>query len=317
MGCYSLDSSATTNKKYQVRHDGSAIDRVCITLLDEFDLHESTNFSVGGLSRPIKVSRGREQKPDFIIEGAVLKRQYQVTVIVDSRKLQELNLASMLRKHNIHRHSIAFAPNNHVRVRLEMYLAVTVLDAVLHCHPAKKYLARFSADLEGLTKVLASKNLDVDELIALYFDPSFCADFAKVVDNNYRKDKRILERGVGSKSQLRLAYLLNQRGYATQLEYSPKYLARQRYDIFLSELGVAVEYHGLQHYQPVKIFGGSERFVITETWDDLKLRLSLKHDVGLIVWPYFSAINAKNLNVFEQLVELISESKSIASLWAV
>lgn len=317
VGCYSLDTSATTNKKYQVRHDGSAIDQVCITLLDEFDLPESTNFSLGGLSRPIRVSKGRQQKPDFIIEGAVLKRQYQITVLVDSKKLQELDIESLADKYNSHRHSITFAPNNCMRLRFEMYLAVSVLDAVLHCHPAKKYLARFSADLEGLTKVLALKKLNINDLIALYFDPSFCADFAKAVDDVYRKDNQILERGVGSKSQLRLAHLLNQRGYLTTLEYSPKYLGRQRYDIFLPASGVAVEYHGLQHYQPVEMFGGDERFATTESWDEHKLRLSLKNDVGLIVWPHFYAIDAKNLNVFEELVVLISDSKAIASLWVV
>ncbi len=43
-------------------------------------------------------------------------------------------------------------------------------------------------------------------------------------------------------------------------QYSPKWLNGQRFDIFIKELNIAIEYNGIQHFQPIDFFGGKRRF---------------------------------------------------------
>jgi hypothetical protein len=46
--------------------------------------------------------------------------------------------------------------------------------------------------------------------------------------------------------------------YEIQREASPDWLGRQRFDIYLPEVQIAIEYHGQQHFQAVELFGGEE-----------------------------------------------------------
>jgi hypothetical protein len=46
----------------------------------------------------------------------------------------------------------------------------------------------------------------------------------------------------------------------------------QDLDIFFPDDNVAIEYQGLQHYQPVEIFGGIEGFMRTQARDKIKLQ---------------------------------------------
>ena len=39
-------------------------------------------------------------------------------------------------------------------------------------------------------------------------------------------------------------------------EGTPEFLYGQRYDIWFPERSIAIEYNGIQHYEPVKFFGG-------------------------------------------------------------
>ncbi len=51
---------------------------------------------------------------------------------------------------------------------------------------------------------------------------------------------------------------------------SPKWLEGQRFDIWLPERNIAVEYNGEQHYRPVDYFGGLDGFIETQKRDEQK-----------------------------------------------
>ena len=53
-------------------------------------------------------------------------------------------------------------------------------------------------------------------------------------------------------------------------EYSPTWLGRQRFDIYIPYLNVAIEYNGKQHYEPIEFFGGDEKFQYQVKWDITK-----------------------------------------------
>lgn len=58
--------------------------------------------------------------------------------------------------------------------------------------------------------------------------------------------------------------------YEVISQYSPNWLGRQRLDIFIKELNIAIEYNGKQHYEPVPYFGGQEGYLQTIKRDQIK-----------------------------------------------
>lgn len=63
---------------------------------------------------------------------------------------------------------------------------------------------------------------------------------------------------------------------------SPVWLGRQHLDIFIPSLGVAIEYQGIQHDQPVEFFGGEPAFKKRQKLDAKKRRLCKRNGVRLI-----------------------------------
>ena len=63
-----------------------------------------------------------------------------------------------------------------------------------------------------------------------------------------------------------------------------------QYDFYLSEQNLAIECQGIQHFEPVDIFGGEESFKKTIERDRLKKALSEENGIKLI---YFSTLNIK------------------------
>jgi hypothetical protein len=69
-------------------------------------------------------------------------------------------------------------------------------------------------------------------------------------------------------------------------EASPEWLGNQRFDIFIPDLKVAIEYQGQQHYEPVEMFGGKEALEKTKEMDKRKRSLCKKNGVNIIYFRY-------------------------------
>jgi hypothetical protein len=67
---------------------------------------------------------------------------------------------------------------------------------------------------------------------------------------------------------------------------SPEWLGRQRLDIFIPALRLAIEYQGRQHYEPVPFFGGEGGFQQTRERDRLKARLCSENGISLVFFRY-------------------------------
>jgi hypothetical protein len=67
------------------------------------------------------------------------------------------------------------------------------------------------------------------------------------------------------------------------------------YDIFISELNVAIEYQGKQHFEPVEYFGGREHYEKQVHRDKLKLELSQKNGVCLVYINYWEDITFESI----------------------
>lgn len=69
-------------------------------------------------------------------------------------------------------------------------------------------------------------------------------------------------------------------------EASPSWLNRQRLDIFLPNLNLAIEYQGEQHYKPIDVFGGQNSFSANINRDQIKKEKCIENGVDLIEFKY-------------------------------
>lgn len=68
--------------------------------------------------------------------------------------------------------------------------------------------------------------------------------------------------------------------------YRPEWLQGLELDIYIEEYKIAIEYQGIQHYQPVKHWGGQEGFIKRRTNDIKKKLLCEQNGVRLIYFTY-------------------------------
>lgn len=64
-------------------------------------------------------------------------------------------------------------------------------------------------------------------------------------------------------------------------------LGKLSYDFYLPDLKILIEYQGQQHYEPVKIFGGEEQFLIQKQRDKIKKEYAIKNSYTLLEIPYY------------------------------
>lgn len=102
------------------------------------------------------------------------------------------------------------------------------------------------------------------------------------------KQKLILEGIIKTTwiSELEL-FKLTYKYYPTSIyQYHAKWLGAQSLDIYIPDLKIAIEYQGLQHYEPVEHFGGEEDFKHRQELDIKKKKLCKNQGIKLIEWKY-------------------------------
>lgn len=107
----------------------------------------------------------------------------------------------------------------------------------------------------------------------------------------------------------------------------PAWLKKQHFDVWLPNWNIALEYQGLQHYQPVEIFGGKEGYERTLFRDIKKKNLCKRHGVKLleingdydieeIILQIKKAASERNANTSKKLVpKLLSMGLSSVLPW--
>lgn len=72
-----------------------------------------------------------------------------------------------------------------------------------------------------------------------------------------------------------------------------KYKKKLQFDFFLHNLNTCIEYDGVQHYEPIKHFGGQRRFDDLKIKDNIKTQYCLDNNIKLIRIPYTEIKNIK------------------------
>lgn len=81
--------------------------------------------------------------------------------------------------------------------------------------------------------------------------------------------------------------------FTVQREASPSWLNKQRFDVYIPELNLAIEYQGQQHYIAVDLFGGEEGLKRTKQRDKVKLQLSKINGVDIVYFSYKENLTEK------------------------
>lgn len=80
------------------------------------------------------------------------------------------------------------------------------------------------------------------------------------------------------------------------------------FNFYIENKNLIIEYDGLHHYEPVKGWGGEEKFKITQENDKIKNQYCLKHNITLIRIPYtYSESEIKNV-----IVDILSPATTTA-----
>lgn len=83
------------------------------------------------------------------------------------------------------------------------------------------------------------------------------------------------------------AYTIVKTQYADAIyQYTADWLGQQSLDIYIPSIHIAVEYQGVQHFEPVRGFGGEEGLSKRLALDKKKRALCEKNGIRLVEWRY-------------------------------
>ncbi len=97
------------------------------------------------------------------------------------------------------------------------------------------------------------------------------------------------------KHELTLFHAIRKEYPDTLYQYRPEWLGRQSLDLYIPSLRIAIEYQGIQHYLPIRFFGGEEALAQRQELDLQKRKLCEENEVRLIEWAYDVEPTAGNI----------------------
>lgn len=126
-----------------------------------------------------------------------------------------------------------------------------------------------------------------NECFIYYVEDKLLEAFSILVDtlqNEFRLSRGLPKIGEGWISETNLFYQIKEKlsSYNVVQHGRPSWLGKQHLDIWIPELNIAIEYHGLQHDQPVDFFGGQEAYEKNVERDNRKRALCNEYGVRLI-----------------------------------
>lgn len=113
---------------------------------------------------------------------------------------------------------------------------------------------------------------------------TFVKTLTRDAENTVREELNIPHVGQGWISETELYYAIKNAlpEYKVFHHGAPEWLGRQHLDIYIPEVGLAIEYQGRQHDEPIAFFGGEEAFTQNQKRDARKRRLCTDNGVKVV-----------------------------------
>lgn len=80
-----------------------------------------------------------------------------------------------------------------------------------------------------------------------------------------------------------------------------------RFDFYLHNYNILVEYNGIQHYEPIEYFGGQNSFENQILRDNIKKEYCQKNNIILFEIPYYSDLDEELIRLYELIKEKHTE----------
>ena len=141
----------------------------------------------------------------------------------------------------------------------------------------RRHVAQFTNPSSPRGRIF-SRNMSVADVGAT----AFFAQWMVAAEDAFRRECGIPEIGRGWVSEVALLDLARTIWPSAVHQWRPVFLGRQSVDVHVSELNLALEYQGQQHYGPVAMFGGDEGLALTRARDEKKRALLLSNGVRLL-----------------------------------
>jgi len=110
----------------------------------------------------------------------------------------------------------------------------------------------------------------------------------RIITNELRVERNLPKVGEGWISETKLFYDIKKAFPEFEVKHhgNPYWLGRQHFDIYFTDLNIAIEYQGTQHQKPVEYFGGEEAFIKGKERDERKKKLCVENGCKLFyVYP--------------------------------
>lgn len=97
-----------------------------------------------------------------------------------------------------------------------------------------------------------------------------------------------------SKGEEQIGIWLNEYNKEYKFQYNIKINGSNHYfDFYIPEDNLIIEYNGLQHYKPIKFFGGEKGFQYLQERDNLKQEYCIQNKINFLIISYNENINKK------------------------
>jgi len=87
--------------------------------------------------------------------------------------------------------------------------------------------------------------------------------------------------------------------------YRPDWLEKLELDIFIPQIPLGIEYHGIQHFQPIDHWGGAEGLKKRQEHDFRKLKLAQENNVPIVYFTYEDNLTSEL--VFDRIGHFLNE----------
>lgn len=68
-----------------------------------------------------------------------------------------------------------------------------------------------------------------------------------------------------------------------------------KFDFYIPNINLVIEYDGIQHFKPVKFFGGEKRFILDKKRDNIKNNYCKENNINLLRIPYYDFKNIEKI----------------------
>ena len=137
------------------------------------------------------------------------------------------------------------------------------------------------------SKIVDTGNYDLSKLFTTKKDREA---ITRKAENNVRSSMGLKNVGDAYVNETLLANITKKMFPGTIRQYSLQWLGKFILDIYVPSLNLAIEYHGEQHYKPIKRFGGEDKLAKQQARDEYVRTECKEFNILLLEWHYTTKV---------------------------